>query len=238
MFGVLKQSMRLGLAASAILLSGVQAQAMTLTGGVEESSFFKGNPISSLSAAPQAKPKAKPVVHHSKNSQPAVNFAEQVPLYGKLLASQTKPVRPITPPAAIPITPPAAITVASPSTTPATVQGVWMCTTRVVESSAPTVQAGTIVECQIKFQALDANCVVAQWAQQGWTPAAAAVGQCGGGILRITHESASRGFSAAHSDDYVQVVNPNVMRSISIVNQFENGAYAGSYKTQSILRRI
>jgi hypothetical protein len=222
MFGVSKQRMSVGLAASAILLSGVQAQAMMLTGGVEESSFFIGNPISSLSAAPQAKPKAKPVAHHK--------FTKQFPGHGKPLTCQTEPVRPIASPAALPV--------ASPITTPSTVQGVWMCTTQVVESSAPTVQAGTVVECQIKFQALDANRVVAQWAQQGWAPTVAAVGHCGGGMLRITHESANRGYSAAHSDDYVQVVNPKVMRSVSVVNQFENGVYVGSYKTQSILKRI
>lgn len=116
-------------------------------------------------------------------------------------------------------------------------EGNWACTSQVISSAVRGVLPGTQVNSMIHYQQDGLGNMVANWFQNSWSPATSAVVKIDTALMTASRESAAdsaTGWSARCQDVY-RIVAPNKMVSESIVQQFANGVYIGSYKTQSVL---
>lgn len=127
-----------------------------------------------------------------------------------------------------------------PSTSfPVTFTGQWRCESLVVSSAVPDVVPGQRMISQVDFVKSPQGSVSMSWAQSGWTSTLTG--------LRVKGEkqaTASRvnqymtgNWTAKSKDRYAQV-SENQLVAESNVDQYRDGQFVGTYRTQSILYRV
>lgn len=120
------------------------------------------------------------------------------------------------------------------------VEGTWNCVSKVVSSTCATVMPGTVVQSFIQYMKNAQGAMVQNWNQAGWTPASSAVLKFNDTSISTSKEStfvSTGGAVTARTHERLKLVNPQTMVAESIVEQFCNGQFIGTYKTVSVLHK-
>lgn len=125
------------------------------------------------------------------------------------------------------------------SSFPVAFTGQWRCESLVVSSAVPEVVPGQRMISQVDFVQSDQGSVSMSWSQSGWTSTLTSLrvkGEKQATASRI-NQYMTGNWTAKSKDCYAQV-SENQLVAESNIDQYCDGQFVGTYRTQSVLHRV
>jgi hypothetical protein len=131
-----------------------------------------------------------------------------------------------------------------PNTFPKTYTGTWSSQTTVVDSTAPQVLAGQVINSDVVFYPTSDGRVQARWNQPGWVETQTVASSFGKDHSEAKSDRTTyyfgenaQGSWAARARDQFALTAPDTITAKSYVDQYIDGQYVGRYRTVSVLKR-
>lgn len=187
-----------------------------------------------------------PVTESSSNNLRSLSPAGDDTAGGPIASPLSRPQITNVPTVAYSRTPSAAPQVPSytiPNSFPSGFEGLWRCSTRVVDSAVSSVAVGTVLVSEVRFVKLPGGRIVAKWLQPGWTETQAKAVGWSESEARVDRTSyffgeGMNGAWASRSRDHFLLDDNFKMSCSSYVDQYVDGVYIGRYRTVSSLTKI
>ena len=132
----------------------------------------------------------------------------------------------------------------NPDSFPKAFKGDWSCQTKVVDSSAPSVAPGQIIDSEVVFYPTADGRIKARWNQAGWVETQSNAYSFGKNNDEAKSDRTTyyfgdnaQGSWAARSRDQFKQSSPDTISATSYVDQYIDGQYVGRYRTVSVLKK-